>query len=346
MKNSALLGMMVLVAATWCEPTQAGVFFGAGAAFPKPVYLAWGRAYKELTGNPLIFNAVGSGKGISEIMASKTDFGATDMPVKQEELEKNSLVQFPTVIGGVVPAINIKGIGDAQLQLDGATLSAIFLGKITHWNDPALAALNPGLTLPKDAITVVHRSDKSGATFYLTNYLSKVSGEWKASQGEGLTISWATGVGMDSSENVAQKIAETPYSIGYVDYVMLKKRNLISVKLKNQDGVWIAANDKSFSAAATAAKWSAATGFYEILTNQSGKDSWPITSATFALVERTPTVTENVEVTLKFFDWAYSKGDAIAIELGYVPLPDNVAELVRNAWKTQIKSRAGTPLWK
>lgn len=345
MHKRTLWAMLALVSVHWTEPLQAGAFFGAGAAFPKPVYLAWGRAYKEQTGNPLIFTAVGSGKGIAEIMASKTDFGATDMPIKREELEQNRLVQFPTVIGGVVPTANIKGIGDAQLQLDGATLAAIFLGKITHWNDPALTALNPGLTLPKEAITVIHRSDKSGATFYLTNYLSKVSSEWKASHGEGLSISWSTGVGMDSSENEAQKIAATPNSIGYVDYVMLKKRNLVSVKLKNQDGVWVAANEKSFSAAAAAAKWSAATGFYEILTNQSGKDSWPITSATFALVERTPLVPENVVDTLKFFDWAYGKGDATALELGYVPLPDSVADLVRNAWKSQIRDRAGKPLW-
>lgn len=325
---------------------QAGAFFGAGAAFPKPVYIAWGHAYKTQSGNSLVYTVVGSGKGASEIMSAKTDFGASDMPFKLEELDKNGLVQFPTVIGGVVPTVNIKGIGDAQLQLDGAALSAIFLGKITRWNDPILLALNPGLNLPKDAINVVHRTDKSGATFYLTNYLSKVSGDWKAAQGEGLTVAWGVGVGVDSSEIEAQKIAATPNSIGYLDYVILKQRNLNSVKMKNSEGAFVGANDQSFGAAAMAAKWNPATGFYEILTNEPGKESWPITSSTFILVERTPTVAENVAEILKFFDWGYAKGDQIATDLGYVPLPDSVTDLVRNAWKSQIKTRSGQAIWK
>lgn len=344
MKLSTLACLALSVALS--GTAQAGAFFGAGAAFPKPVYLAWGHAYKEQTGNALIYTTVGSGKGLAEIMAAKTDFGASDMPFKQAELEKNGLMQFPTVVGGLVPVVNIKGVGDAQLQLDGATLAAIFLGKITTWNDAAISALNPGLSLPKETINVVHRSDKSGATFYFTNYLSKISDAWKASQGEGLTVAWSVGVGAESSEVEAQKVTTTPNSIGYLDFVILKKKNLSSVKMKNQEGAFVAANHETFAAAASAAKWNAASGFYEILTNEPGKDSWPITSSTFVLVERVPTVAENVTEILKFFDWGYSKGDQIATDLGYIPLPDAVTDAVRNAWKTQIKTRTGQAIWK
>lgn len=325
---------------------QAGAFFGAGASFPKPLYLAWGKAYKAQSDGVLIYTAVGSGKGLAEIMAAKTDFGASDMPFKLEELDKNGLMQFPTVIGGVVPTVNIKGVADGQLQLDGATLAAIYLGKITRWNDAAISALNPSLSLPNELISVLHRADKSGATFNLSNYLSKVSTEWKAAQGEGFLISWKVGTGVEGSEAMAQKIAATNSSIGYLDFTDAHKKHLAAAKLKNQDGLFVTASVSSFAAAASAAKWNAANGFYEILTNEPGKESWPITAATFVLVERVPTVTENVEETLKFFDWAYRKGDDLAIELSYVPLPDSVAALVRNAWQVQIKNRAGQPVWK
>lgn len=344
MKLSTLvcLGMVIALSGE----AQAGAFFGAGASFPKPVYLAWGKAYKAQSDGVLIYTAVGSGRGLAEIIAARTDFGASDMPFKQAELEKNGLMQFPTVIGGVVPAVNIKGVGDGQLKLDGATLAGIYLGKITRWNDAALTALNPGLSLPNEAIAVVHRADKSGATFNLTNYLSKASSEWKAAQGEGFTINWKVGVGAEGSEAMAQKIIATASSIGYLDFADLNKKHLTAVKMKNLDGAFVSASVNSFAAAASAAKWNAANGFYEILTDEPGKESWPITAATFVLLERTPTVTENVAETLKFFDWAFRKGDAIAVDLSYVPLPDSVADLVRNAWRTQIKSRAGQSLWK
>lgn len=345
MYPSKLAKLTLIAAISLPSLTQAGAFFGAGASFPKPVYLAWGKAYKAQSDGVLIYTAVGSGKGLSEILAAKTDFGASDMPFKQEELDKNDLMQFPSVIGGVVPSINVKGIADGQLQLDGATLAAIYLGKITRWNDAAISALNPSLSLPNETINVLHRNDKSGATFNLTNYLSKVSVDWKAAQGEGFTIAWKVGTGVDGSEGMAQKIAATPNAIGYLDFADTHKKHLVATKLKNQDGQFVSANVNSFSAAASAAKWNAANGFYEILTNEPGKESWPITAATFVLLERVPTVTENVAETLKFFDWAYRKGDDIAIDLSYVPLPDNVAELVRNAWKKQIKSRAGLPVW-
>lgn len=336
----------LVAAVLWLGGAEAGTFFGAGAAFPKPVYLAWGHAYKAESDGILIFTVVGSGKGQNEIKSARTDFGASDMPLTMEELSKEGLVQFPTVIGGVVPVANVKGVADGQLRLDGDTLAAIFLGKITRWNDAAIVALNPGVSLPNEAINVLHRTDKSGATFYFTNYLSKVSNAWKTTQGEGLTVAWNGGVGVDSSENMAQKIATTPNAIGYLDFVILKKKSLAAVTMKNAEGMFVAANNASFSAAASAAKWNPANGFREILTNQPGKESWPVTSATFVLVERTPSVTENVVDTLKFFDWAYRKGDQIALDLNYVPLPDSVADLVRNTWKTQIKNHAGVPVWK
>lgn len=346
MNNNLLAVITVLLAASWSGVTQAAAFFGAGASLPKPVYLAWGKAFKAETQDVLIYTAVGSGKGLSEILAAKTDFGASDMPFAAEELAKNGLMQFPAVIGGVVPTINVKNVGDGQLQLDGAALAGIFLGKITRWNDAALIALNPGLSLPNDAIVVVHRADKSGATFNLSHYLNTVSAEWRAAQGEGSTLAWKSGVEAAGSEAMAQKIASTSGAIGYLDFTGMQKRHLAAVKMKNREGLFVAPTAQGFAAAASSATWNAANGFYEILSNEPGKQSWPITSASFILIERTPTVTENVEATLKFFDWAYSKGGAIAVELGYVPLPDSVAEQVRNAWKTQIKSRAGQALWK
>lgn len=345
MKKSILLGLNLLLATSVSAVAQAGAFFGAGATFPKPVYLAWGKAYKAKSGDVLIYTAVGSGKGLAEILAAKTDFGASDMPFTTEELEKNGLIQFPAVIGGVVPTINIKGVGDGQLQLDGTTLAGIFLGKISRWNDAKLAALNPGLSLPNDAIVVVHRADKSGATFNLSHYLSAVSAEWRTSQGEGFTLAWKAGVDAAGSEAMAQKIASTNGAIGYLDFADIRKHHLAAVKLKNLDGQYVSPGVANFAAAAAATQWKAANGFSEMLSNAPGKESWPITSASFILLERTPRVTENVEAALKFFDWAYREGDVSAIDLGYVPLPDSVADLVRFAWKSQIKSRAGKPLW-
>lgn len=345
MKRSTLPALLVVFLSLGGASAWAGAFFGAGATFPKPVYVAWGKAYKAQSDDVLIYTAVGSGKGLAEILAAKTDFGASDMPFSADELAKNGLMQFPAVIGGVVPTINLKGIEDGQLQLDGATLAAILLGKITRWNDPALAALNPGISLPNDPIVLIHRGDRSGATFNLTNYLSKVSAEWRTAQGEGFTIAWKRGEEVTGSEAMAQKIATTNGALGYLDHTDLHRHHLAAVKMKSLDGQFVAASVNSFAAAAASAKWSVANGFYEILTNEPGKESWPITSASFILIERTPTVAENVEATLRFFDWAYRKGDAIAVELGYVPVPDTVADLVRNAWKTQLKSRTGKALW-
>lgn len=324
---------------------QADTFFGAGAAFPKVAYQAWGKAYEAQSQNKMIYTAVGSGKGLAEIVAARTDFGASDKSFSKAELDQNNLMQFPSLIGGVLPVVNVKGIGDNQLQLDGATLAAIFLGKITRWNDAAISALNPSLSLPNETINVLYRSDKSGQTYNFSNYLSKVSADWKESLGEGFTLAWKVGTGTENVSAMAQKVAATNNAIGYMDFAEAKKAQLHAIKLRNASGAFVKAEVSSFTAAASAAKWSAANGFNEVLTNQAGDKSWPITAATFVLIERVPKVPENVAATLKFFDWAYREGDGIAVELGYVPLPDSVADLVRSAWKSEIKNRTGQSLF-
>lgn len=324
---------------------QADAIFGAGATFPNAIYQAWGKAYNTSTGTTLVYTPVGSGKGLAEIIAARTDFAASDKPLKLDELERNKLMQFPMVIGGVVPAINIKGIGNGQLILDGATLAHIYLGKIKRWNDPELQALNPTLVLPAADIAVIYRADKSGTTFNFSNYLSKVNAEWKTALGEGLSVEWRVGDGAEKTEGMARKITSTANSIGYLDLADLLKKNLTYARMKNHDGAIATPNAKSFSAAASAAKWSVANGYYEVLTDQPGVDSWPITAATFILLERTPTVADHVTEIMKFFDWAYRNGDDLAAAFNYVPLPDSVAESVRGAWKTQIKDRTGKALW-
>ena len=324
---------------------QADAIFGAGATFPNAIYQAWGKEYRAQTGTTLVYTPVGSGKGIAEIIAARTDFGASDKPLKLDELEQHKLMQFPAVIGGVVPAINIKGIANGQLLLDANTLAGIYLGKIKRWNDPALLALNPGLALPNADIAVVHRSDKSGTTFNFTNYLSKASPEWKTSVGEGLAVAWPTGEGGAQNEGVARIVASTPNAIGYLDLAILLQKNLTYVKMKNREGVAVSPSADSFAAAAASAKWSAENNFYEILTDEPGKASWPITAATFILLERTSAIAEHVTEIMKFFDWAYRNGGQMAGSLYYVPLPDSVADMARNAWKTQVKDSAGKVLW-
>lgn len=334
---------LALIASVGCA--QAGTFFGAGASFPKVGYQAWGKAYKTETDNKLIYTAVGSGKGLAEIVAARTDFGASDKPFSKAELDQNNLMQFPTLIGGVVPVINVKGIEDNQLQLDGATLAAIYLGKITRWNHPAIKALNPSLNLPAEAIVVIHRDDKSGSTFILSNYLSKLSSDWKNTLGEGFSLAWQNGVEVTGAAAMVQKIVNTPNAIGYLDFADTQKQHLVAIKLRNAEGLFVKAEVTSFAAAAISAQWKMENDFNVILTNQGGKQSWPMTAATFVVIEKVPAVPENVASALKFFDWAYSYGDAIAVDLGYVPLPDSVADLVRSAWKSQIKNRAGQALF-
>ncbi len=330
---------------------------GAGATFPYPIYAKWADTYKTQTGISLNYQSIGSGGGIKQIIARTVDFGASDMPLKPDELEKNGLMQFPAVMGGVVPVINVAGVAAGQLKLDGKVLADIFLGKITKWNDPALMALNVGTKLPNETITVVHRSDGSGTTFIFTNYLSKVSPEWKSAVGEGTSVSWKVGTGGKGNEGVASYVQRIKNSIGYVEYAYALpigymeyayalQNKMTYVQLKNHDGQFVKPDDISFKAAAANADWEKAPGFYELLTNEPGKESWPITGATFILMHKTQDKPETAKEVLKFFDWAYSNGGKMAKALNYVPMPEKVQQLVRAAWKTQIKDNKGTTIWK
>ena len=303
---------------------------GAGATFPAPLYAKWADTFHKATGAKINYQSIGSGAGIKQIMAKTVDFGATDMPLKDDELQKNGLVQFPTVIGGVVPVVNIPGIKPGQLKLTGQVLGDIYLGKVEKWNDPALAALNPGVNLPDTRITVVRRADGSGTSFIFTNYLSKVNAEWKAKVGEGTAVNWPTGAGGKGNEGVAAFVQRLPNSIGYLEYAYIKQNKLSYAQLRNQAGQFVSPDDETFKAAAAGADWS--KSFFQILTDQAGKDAWPLTGATFILLHKASEKPAQTAATLKFFDWAYQQGDGAAAELDYVPLPATVKDMVRKQW--------------
>jgi phosphate transport system substrate-binding protein len=325
---------------------QAGMVLGVGATFPKQVYQEWGKQYKVETGNSFAYFPRGSGRGVDSILTGKSDFGASDKPLTADELEKNKLLQFPALIGGLVPVVNISGIHDGQLQLDGTTLANIYLGKIKRWNDPALVALNPSLALPNVSIIVIHRSDKSGSTYVLTEYFSKVSAEWRSSFGSATAIDWKVGEGADGGDELAKRVSETYNSIGYVDTAMVQQRHLTFVKMRNHDGAFVSPGSRSFSAATEKAKWNAANGFNQSLTDQPGGESWPLVTATYIILSRTPVETYGTEEALKYFDWTFRNGSAIAQNLGFVQIPAEAMQNVRELWKLQIKDRAGRPLWK
>ncbi|MDD5300617.1 MAG: phosphate ABC transporter substrate-binding protein PstS [Gallionella sp.] len=341
-----IIGIATTAALVCANASRATDITGAGATFPYPIYAKWAEAYKAQTGAAMNYQSIGSGGGIKQITSKTVDFGASDMPLKPEELEKNGLMQFPTVIGGVVPVINVAGINAGTLKLDGSTLANIYLGKITKWNDPALVALNKDIKLPDGNITVVHRSDGSGTSFIFTNYLSKVSAEWKSSVGESTAVSWKTGIGGKGNEGVAANVQRMKNTIGYVEYAYALQNKMNTVQMKNRDGQFVKPEDNSFKAAAAGAQWDKAPGFYKILTDEAGKESWPISGATFVLIHKAQEKPETGKEVLKFFDWAYDKGGKLASELNYVPLPDNVVKLIRAAWKAQIKDAAGNALVK
>ena len=321
---------------------QAQDVTGAGASFPAPVYAKWADAYNKANGARINYQSVGSGAGIKQIEAKTVDFGASDAPRKDEDLVKGgNLIQFPTVIGGVVPVVNIKGVAPGQLKLTGQVLGDIYLGKVAKWNDAAITSLNPGVALPDAAITVVRRADGSGTSFLFTNYLSKVNEEWKAKVGEGTAVNWPTGAGGKGNEGVSAFVGRLPNAIGYVEYAYAKQNKMSHVLLRNKDGQFVAPDDSAFKAAAAGADW--AKSFYQVLTEQPGKDSWPITGATFILVHKSPDKPANVSNALKFFEWAYSNGDKMAEELDYVPLPAAVKDLVRKQW-AEVKDAAGKPV--
>ncbi len=348
--NSKLKQVLIAITAA-SSFAYAGASFatditGAGATFPYPVYAKWAEAYKAQSGTSMNYQSIGSGGGIKQIIAKTVDFGASDMPLKPELLEKDGLIQFPTVIGGVVPVVNIEGVANGKLHLDGAVLADIYLGKITKWNDPAIVALNKGVKLSDDIITVVHRSDGSGTSFIFTNYLSKVSPEWKTAVGEGTAVSWKAGTGGKGNEGVASYVQRIKGSIGYVEYAYALQNKMVAVQMKNHDGQYVQPSIESFQGAAAGADWKHAPGFYEILTNEAGKTSWPISGATFILMHKSQDKPESAEAVLKFFDWAYTNGDKLAAELDYITLPASVKGLIHDAWKAQIKDASGKAIWK
>jgi phosphate transport system substrate-binding protein len=318
---------------------------GAGATFPYPIYAKWADAYKKATGVGVNYQSIGSGGGIKQITAKTVDFGASDMPMKPEDLEKNGLVQFPAIMGGDVMAYNIKGVASGALTLSGPLIADIFLGKIKKWNDPAILKANPGANLPDQAISVVHRSDGSGTTFIFVNYLSKVSDEWKTKVGEGTSVSWPTGVGGKGNEGVASYVQRIDGAIGYVEFAYAKQNKLAVAKMINRDGGVVTASDDAFAASAAGADWAKAPGMYLVLTDQSGKASWPMTGASFILLHKVQEKPENAKEVLKFFDWAFKNGAKMADELDYVPMPDTVVRLIQSTWKSQLKDPSGKAVY-
>ena len=339
MKLSAIRVLVAgLVATGAFAQVQAEEATGAGASFPAPLYSKWASDYNKATGIKINYQSVGSSAGIKQIDAKTVDFGASDEPLKDDELAKKGLVQFPTVIGGIVPVINIKGVQPGQLKLTGQVLGDIYLGKITKWNDPAITALNPGVALPDAAIAPVRRADGSGTTFGFTNYLSKVNAEWKEKVGEGKAVNWPTGAGGKGNEGVAAYVGRLPNSIGYVEYAYVKQNKMNFALLKNADGNFVSPDDATFKAAAAGADW--AKSFYQILTNQPGKDAWPITSATFIVMHKDQEKPAQAATSLKFFEWAYKSGDQTAADLDYVPMPASVKDIIYKSWNG-IKDTSG-----
>lgn len=316
---------------------------GAGGTFPAPVYAKWADAYQKATGNQVNYQGIGSSGGVKQIIAKTVDFGASDAPLSEDDLQKNGLFQFPTVIGGVVLAVNIPGIKSGQLTLDGTTLGDIYLGKIKKWNDAAITKLNPGVKLPDTNIAVVRRADGSGTSFVFTSYLSKVSSEWKEKIGVGSTVNWPVGLGGKGNDGVAAFVQRLPGAIGYVEYAYAKQNNLAYTKLVDADGKSISPTEASFSAAAKGADWKKT--FAQDLTYQKGDNAWPISSTTFILVYKEQANAANGAEVLKFFDWSYKNGGKLTTDLDYATLPESVVEQVRAAWKANIKDSSGKALY-
>jgi len=311
---------------------------GAGATFPFPIYSKWADAYKKETGNGLNYQSIGSGGGIKQIQAKTVTFGATDAPLKAEQLEKDGLVQWPMVMGGIVPVVNLEGVKPGELVLDGATLANIYLGKITKWDDAAIKKLNPNAKLPTDAIAVVRRSDGSGTTFNFTTYLSDVSDEWKTKVGANTAVEWPVGVGAKGNEGVSGNIGQTKNSIGYVEYAYAKQNKLTYTGMINKAGKTVQPTVEAFQAAAANADWAKAPGYYVVLADQPGEKSWPMTAATFILMHKEATDKAASAEAIKFFKWAFEKGGKAAEELDYIPMPDNVVKLIEKTWSADIKS--------
>lgn len=344
--NRILSGLGLSLALLGSSAAHADNLTGAGATFPYPVYAKWAEAYMAQSGVGMNYQSIGSGGGIKQIKAKTVDFGATDAPMNANELGMLGLTQFPTVIGGVVPVINVEGVSAGQLKLSSETLVDIFMGKITKWNDPKITADNKGLNLPDQAITVVHRADGSGTTHIFTSYLAAVSTAWMREVGADKAVKWPAGTGGKGNEGVASYVQRIKGAIGYVEYAYALQNKMTYAQLKNRDGKFVSPSDVSFKAAAGNAKWKAEEGFAEILVNEPGAESWPITGATFILVYKTQENADKAREVLKFFDWAYANGDKLASDLDYIPMPDNVVKMITDAWKKQIKDSKGNAIWK
>lgn len=318
---------------------------GAGATFPYPIYAKWAESYAKEKGVKLNYQSIGSGGGIKQIKAKTVDFGASDAPLKPEDLNEAGLMQFPMVMGGVVPVVNVPGIKPGELKLPSDLLADIYLGKIKKWDDARIKAANPGLKLPSQSITVVHRSDGSGTTWIFTNYLTKVSKTWADKVGNDKAVAWPTGVGGKGNEGVASYVSRIKGSIGYVEYAYALQNKMTYAQLRNHDGNYVKPDSASFQAAAANADWAHAPGFYMVLTDQPGKDSWPITGATFILVYKDQAKPVTGSEVLKFFDWSYHHGGKMAEQLDYVPMPDSVVKLVESTWHHDVKDGMGKPIW-
>jgi len=335
----------VAAAAMLWTSAQAAEISGAGATFPYPIYAKWAEAYKAKTNIAMNYQSIGSGGGIKQINSKTVDFGASDMPLSVEDLNKAGQIQFPIVMGGVVPVINVDGIKPGELKLSGDVLADIYLGKIKKWNDKPIADMNPGVKLPNQAIAVVHRSDGSGTTFIFTNYLSKVSPEWKSKVGESTAVEWPTGLGGKGNEGVAAMAGQTKGSIGYVEYAYALQNKLTHTQLKNKDGKFVSPESKTFQAAAANADWEKTPGFAVLLTDEPGAESWPITGATFIIVYKKQDKADIGKQVLDFFSWAYKNGDEMADQLHYIPMPDKVVNLVQNVWKKEVVGPDGKAVW-
>jgi phosphate transport system substrate-binding protein len=344
-KHWTALAAAGFIAAAAFVPANAADISGAGATFPYPIYAKWADAYKKETGNGLNYQSIGSGGGIKQIKAKTVTFGATDAPLPGKELDETGLAQFPMVMGGIVPVVNLDGVKPGDLTLDGPMLAKIFLGEIKNWNDPAIQKLNPNVKLPNQAIAIVHRSDGSGTTYNFAYYLAEVSPDWKSKVGVNTSVQWPSGIGAKGNEGVANNVANTKGSIGYVEYAYAKQNNLTVTKMLNKDGKTVAPTSEAFQAAAANADWKSQPGYGVILANQPGEKSWPMTAATWILVYKKPSDPAATGEALKFFAWAYKNGAQMAEALDYVPMPTKVVSDVEKYWKSEIKDADGKPLF-
>ncbi|MBP0592571.1 phosphate ABC transporter substrate-binding protein PstS [Paraburkholderia sp. LEh10] len=338
----ALFAAAGLIGALSGSFAQAADITGAGSTFAAPIYTKWADAYQKTGGARINYQGIGSSGGIKQVLAKTVDFAGSDAPLKDEELAKDGLFQFPTVVGGVVPVVNLPGVKSGSIVLSGPVLGDIFLGKIKKWNDPAIAALNPGVKLPDTDIAVVRRADGSGTSFIWTHYLSQVNPEWKSKVGEGTTVNWPTGTGGKGNDGVAAFVQRLPGAIGYVEWAYAKQNKLTYTSLKNSAGAVVEPKTETFKAAAAGAEWS--KSFYQILTNEPGKDAWPVVGATFVLLHSSQDKPDHGKETLKFFDWAFKNGNQTAQELDYITLPDAVVSEIRTQWKAKVKDASGKPI--